>query len=185
MAADAAMETTLEFSTGLAIADLATALDAVRAVGRPDFRLLIDTMHLVRSGSGPADVAVLDPALIGYIQLSDVPLVPTIADYMEEACFERMVPGTGEAPLLEILDALPRDRRDWNRGALALAGRRWCRSAPTAPAMRGRHSAAPGPAGQPMKAFNRRREPARRLDSSLPTTKMTELRNDAIREHSA
>ena len=108
MAAEAGMETTLEFSTGLTIADLSTALGAVRAVGRPDFRLLIDTMHLVRSGSGPADVAALDPELIGYVQLSDVPLVPTIPDYMEEACFERMVPGTGELPLLELLDALPR-----------------------------------------------------------------------------
>jgi hypothetical protein len=49
-----------------------------------------------------------DTDLIGYIQLSDYPLVPTIPDYMEEACFERMVPGAGEAPLLEILDALPR-----------------------------------------------------------------------------
>lgn len=109
IAAEAGMETTLEFSTGLTVADLPTALDAVRAVGRPDFRLLIDTMHLVRSGSGPADVAALDPDSIGYVQLSDIPLVPTIPDYMEEACFERMVPGTGEAPLLEILDALPRD----------------------------------------------------------------------------
>ena len=108
MAAESGMETTLEFSTGLAIADLPTALGAVRAVGRPDFRLLIDTMHLVRSGSSPADVAALDPDLIGYVQLSDAPLVPTIPDYMEEACFERMVPGTGELPLLELLDALPR-----------------------------------------------------------------------------
>ena len=108
MAAESGMETTLEFSTGLAIADLPTALDAVQAVGRPDFRLLIDTMHLVRSGSGAADIAGLASDLIGYVQLSDVPLVPTIADYMEEACFERMVPGTGEAPLLEILAALPR-----------------------------------------------------------------------------
>ena len=108
MAAESGMETTLEFSTGLTVADLPTALAAVRAVGRPDFRLLIDTMHLVRSGSGPADVAALDPDLIGYVQLSDVPLVPTIPDYMEEACFERMVPGTGELPLLEILAALPR-----------------------------------------------------------------------------
>ena len=35
------------------------------------------------------------------------PLVPTIPDYMEEACFERMVPGTGELPLVDILAALP------------------------------------------------------------------------------
>jgi sugar phosphate isomerase/epimerase len=109
MAAEAGMESTLEFSKGLTLADLPTALRAVRAVGRRDFRLLIDTMHLVRSGSGPADLAALDPDVVGYVQLSDVPLVPTIADYMEEACFERMVPGTGELPLLEILDALPRN----------------------------------------------------------------------------
>ncbi len=108
LAAESGLETTLEFAPGLTIADLPTALRAVQAVGRPDFRLLIDTMHLVRSGSGPAEVAAVDPDLIGYIQLSDVPLVPTIPDYMEEGCFERMVPGAGELPLLEILDALPR-----------------------------------------------------------------------------
>jgi sugar phosphate isomerase/epimerase len=109
MAAEAGMGTTLEFSPGLAIASLPAALDAVQVVGRSDFRLLFDTMHLVRSGSGAAEVANLAPDLIGYAQLSDVPLVPEISDYMEEACFERMIPGAGELPLRAILDALPRD----------------------------------------------------------------------------
>jgi sugar phosphate isomerase/epimerase len=108
LAAAHGMRATLEFAPTLTVADLSTALAAVRQVGRPDFRLLIDTMHLIRSGSGPRDVAVLDPDLIGYIQLADVPLVPKIPDYMEEACFERMVPGTGELPLLDLLAALPR-----------------------------------------------------------------------------
>jgi hypothetical protein len=44
-------------------------------------------MHLVRSGSGPADLAALDADPFGYVQLSDVPLVPTIPDHIEEACF--------------------------------------------------------------------------------------------------
>ena len=66
-------------------------------------------MHLVRSGSGAKDVAELDPDLIGHVQLADAPLVPTIPDYMEEACFERMIPGTGELPLVDILAVLPRD----------------------------------------------------------------------------
>jgi sugar phosphate isomerase/epimerase len=108
-AAAVGMKTTLEFAPALTVDDLPTALDAMRQIGRPDFRLLIDTMHTIRSGSSPKDVAALDPDTIGYVQLSDVPLVPTIPDYMEEACFERMVPGTGELPLLEILAALPRD----------------------------------------------------------------------------
>ncbi|WP_218171529.1 sugar phosphate isomerase/epimerase family protein [Streptomyces mirabilis] len=70
---------------------------------------LVDTMHVVRSGSEPDDLARLDPGVIGYIQLSDAPLVPAIPKYMEEAMFERMVPGTGELPLLDVLEVLPRD----------------------------------------------------------------------------
>lgn len=110
LAAGFGVETTLEPSPGLTIGDLPTALSAVHQVGRPDFRLLIDTMHIVRSGAEPDDIARIDPDLIGYIQLSDAPLVPTQPDYMKEAMFERMVPGTGELPLLELLAVLPRDR---------------------------------------------------------------------------
>jgi hypothetical protein len=36
-----------------------------------------------------------------------VPLVSKHSTYMEEALYERMVPGTGELPLLDILAALP------------------------------------------------------------------------------
>jgi sugar phosphate isomerase/epimerase len=108
MAAATGLETTLEFAPGLSVDNLAAALDVVRAVGRPDLRLLIDTMHLVRSGSGAAELAALDPGLIGYVQLSDAPLVASLPNYMEESCFQRMVPGTGELPLLGILAALPR-----------------------------------------------------------------------------
>jgi len=73
MAAERGMQATTEFAPGLTVADLTTALDVIRHVGRPEFRLLIDTMHLIRSGSTPADLAALDPGLIGYLQLSDAP----------------------------------------------------------------------------------------------------------------
>jgi sugar phosphate isomerase/epimerase len=110
MAAERGMESTTEFAPGLTVADLQTALEAIRHVGRPDFRLLIDTMHLIRSGSSPADLAALDPDLIGYVQLCDAPLVSKFPTYMQEAMTERMVPGQGELPLLEILRTVPRDR---------------------------------------------------------------------------
>ncbi|MCK9928610.1 sugar phosphate isomerase/epimerase [Frankia sp. Mgl5] len=110
LAASFGMETTIEPGPGLTIGDLPTALHAIRQVGRPDFRLLIDTMHIIRSGSTPDDIAALDSDVVGYIQLSDAPLVPASSDYMTEAMFERMVPGTGELPLLDLLTALPRDR---------------------------------------------------------------------------
>lgn len=104
------IETLLEFVPIFAVADLPTAHAIVRKVGRPDFRLMIDTMHVGRSGATAADLRAIDPALIGYIQLCDAPLMPKIPDYLEEAMYERMVPGEGELPLLDILAALPRDR---------------------------------------------------------------------------
>lgn len=104
------IETLLEFVPIFAIADLATGHELVRKVARPDFRLLVDTMHVARCGASAADLAAIDPELIGYVQLCDAPLKPAIADYMEEAMYERMVPGEGELPLLDMLAALPRDR---------------------------------------------------------------------------
>ena len=102
------VETTIEFAPGLGVADLPTALSAIRHVGRRNFRLLIDTMHLVRSGSGAADLARLDPNLIGYVQLCDAPLEPRIGNYMQESMTERMAPGIGDLPLRDILGVLPR-----------------------------------------------------------------------------
>src|SRR5262249_18182396 len=78
-------------------------------VARPNFRVTIDTMHFARSGASPADLRREDPARFGYIQLSDVPRVSRFPTYMEEAMTSRLVPGTGELPLREILAALPRD----------------------------------------------------------------------------
>lgn len=110
MAGKRGIVTTTEFAPPLTVADLPTALEAVRHVGRPDFRLLIDTMHLVRSGAGPEDIAALDPALIDYIQVSDAPRTPRFATYFEEAMFERMAPGEGELGLRALFAVLPADR---------------------------------------------------------------------------
>jgi sugar phosphate isomerase/epimerase len=43
------------------------------------------------------------------VQLCDATLQPTYPDYMDEALYERRVPGTGELPLLDFVAALPRD----------------------------------------------------------------------------
>jgi sugar phosphate isomerase/epimerase len=107
LAAARGMETTLEFAPASPIADLPTAVAAVRHVRQPGFRLLIDMMHLVRSGAGAADLAALEADMIGYVQLCDVPLVSQHADYIREARYERLAPGAGELPLLDLLEALP------------------------------------------------------------------------------
>ena len=125
LAAQRDIETDVELVPGLTVSDLPTALAARDHVGRPDFRLLIDTMHLVRSGSSAADLAAVDPEHIGYAQLNDTTLQPRLDNYMEEAMFERMVPGEGELPLRDMLSALPPDivlEVEVPRRSLALAG---------------------------------------------------------------
>jgi sugar phosphate isomerase/epimerase len=106
MAEPLEIETTTEVGVG-PVRSLSAALAAHRHVGRNNFRLLIDTMHFVRHGGNAAEIMALDPDVIGYVQLCDVPLISQFAKYMEEALHERMVPGTGELPLLDILGALP------------------------------------------------------------------------------
>lgn len=125
LAAQRAIQTVVEPVPGLTVADLPTALAALRHVARPEFRLLIDTMHLVRSGCSAADVAAIDPDHIGYAQLNDTTLRPRLDNYMEEAMFERMIPGEGELPLHDILSALPPGvviEIEVPRRSLALAG---------------------------------------------------------------
>lgn len=109
LAAERGMATTTEPAPGTAVCDITVGVAARRHVGRNDFQLLIDTMHLVRSGFGPADLAALEPGSIGYAQLSDTTLRPRMDNYMQEATFERMAPGEGELPLQDIVDALSSD----------------------------------------------------------------------------
>ncbi len=106
MVSERGMEPTLEFCPISVINDLAAAVEAVRHAG-PHAKVLVDTMHFFRSGSSVEELQALAPGVVGHIQLCDVPRHPTIPDYLEEAMYERRAPGDGDAPLVEILAALP------------------------------------------------------------------------------
>jgi sugar phosphate isomerase/epimerase len=111
LAADRGIVTSVEPVPGLAIADLPTAMAAVEHVGRDEISLLIDTMHVARSGAGADDLRSLPAERIGHVQLCDVPLRSTKEwNYAEEAMYHRMAPGEGELPLADMLAALPEDR---------------------------------------------------------------------------
>ncbi len=104
------MAFTIEFAAPNAINTLAGALAAVEQVGRGRATIMVDAMHFFRSGATVAELAALDPALIGYAQLCDAPMTaPDELTYMQEAMFGRMVPGEGEFPLADWLAALPAD----------------------------------------------------------------------------
>lgn len=125
LAAQRGIATVVEPVPGLTVGDLPTALAAVAHVGRPDCRVLIDTMHLVRSGGSAADLAAVGAERIGYAQLNDTTLVPRLGNYLQEAMFERLAPGEGELPLRDIVAALPGDvivEIEVPQRGLALAG---------------------------------------------------------------
>ncbi|MEE4454490.1 sugar phosphate isomerase/epimerase [Novosphingobium resinovorum] len=110
LAAERGMEFSIEFTPIFTIRSLAEALEVVAHIGdqgQGGATVLIDSMHFFRSGGTVRQVAELDPALIGHVQLSDVPRKGG-DDYMAEAMSGRMIPGQGELPLREFVEALPR-----------------------------------------------------------------------------
>lgn len=106
LAGQRGIEVTTEVGT---MGHLDFGLDAIEYIGSPNFRLLLDTMHYFRLGGTIERLAQLDPQLIGYVQLCDVPLVSPFASYREEALYERMAPGAGELPLAEFVALLRPD----------------------------------------------------------------------------
>ena len=110
LAAARGIVTCIEPVVGLSIADLPSAMAAVEYVNRDEISLLIDTMHVARFGACADDLRSIPAERIGYIQLSDTTMQPRMKHYAEEAMYERMAPGAGELPLLDMLTALPKDR---------------------------------------------------------------------------
>jgi sugar phosphate isomerase/epimerase len=108
LAGERGIETVIEIGPG-PVATLPEALAAVAHVGRGDFKLLVDTMHFIRFGGTAAALAAIDPALIGYVQLCDVPMPARIDDYLTEALTERLPPGEGDLPLADLLARVPDD----------------------------------------------------------------------------
>jgi sugar phosphate isomerase/epimerase len=101
----------LEFSgLGGPISSLKFAAGLAASGRYPGLKLTIDSLHLARCGETPADIAALDPALIGAAQICDGALAHPGQDaYLYEALFERGIPGEGELPLLDFLRSIPAD----------------------------------------------------------------------------
>jgi len=99
----------LEFTALSQIGSLREALAWIDRAGGDNLAVLVDLMHLNRSGETPADVAALAPGVVRGAQLCDGRREVTAEEYLDQAMNERMVPGEGEYPVVEFLAALPRD----------------------------------------------------------------------------
>lgn len=98
----------IEFMPIRPMKSLADALRVIGKVHHPNARILIDALHLARSGGTPQDVAKVDPAWIAYVHLCDAPH-PALQPLTEESRQGRLHPGEGGLPIAQLLDALPVD----------------------------------------------------------------------------
>jgi len=106
LAASVAVRPVLEFMPYSAVRCLG---DAVRLAGKTAGGILIDALHLYRSGGSPADLASLDPGRVPYVQLCDGPRsAPArgVRGLVDESRHRRLPPGQGELDLHGILAAL-------------------------------------------------------------------------------
>jgi len=94
----------LEFPPYTEIRSLAEA-NAVLDAG-----ILVDAVHLSRSGGSPADLASYGPALFRLVHLCDVPAEPPSFEVLRaEARGGRLYPGEGGLWLEEFVNAFPAD----------------------------------------------------------------------------
>ena len=86
---------------------LDAALDLVRDSGRSNIGLMVDLLHLMRTGGSIERLRAINPELIGGAQLCDGRLSISELDMLAEAGGNRAIPGQGEFPVREFIDALP------------------------------------------------------------------------------
>jgi sugar phosphate isomerase/epimerase len=95
------------FASCRTLGTLGAAIDLVRDAGRKNALITIDLLHVMRTGSSIAEIRALPAELIGGAQVSDGLLVADESELLAEAGGSRMVPGDGEFPIREFIDALP------------------------------------------------------------------------------
>jgi sugar phosphate isomerase/epimerase len=106
-AAEFGLGVNVEFVALTELRSLRDALRLVTRANRPNGGIMVDTLHLMRSGSTVAELAAAEPRWIGGAQFSDGPLTMPADQQLHEALSERMLPGDGEFPLREFVRALP------------------------------------------------------------------------------
>jgi sugar phosphate isomerase/epimerase len=85
---------------------LRQAWSIVAGTGRPNAGIVFDILHYVRSGSTTDMLTEIPGERIHCVQLNDGPLRLPPGVTLEENCFDRGWPGTGEFPLTEIVVTL-------------------------------------------------------------------------------
>ena len=107
------MRVALEFGVFTEVKTIRAATAVLNAVDHPLAALLIDPIHVDRSGGTPAEIAAVPRAWLPYAQFCDASADrPDPSDFgavITDAIDLRLQCGAGVLPLAAILNALPRD----------------------------------------------------------------------------
>ena len=103
----------LEFLPFSAVPTLTAAVDLINDVDPGRAGVLVDVLHLVRSGGRPDDLRTVPPALLPALQVCDAPAAPPPDQdrgaLFREATGARLLPGDGGLPVLATVSAMPPD----------------------------------------------------------------------------
>ncbi|MEX8518349.1 MAG: sugar phosphate isomerase/epimerase family protein [Leptothrix sp. (in: b-proteobacteria)] len=106
----------LEFMPWTAVPDAQAALRVVAGAGQPsNAGILVDALHVARSGTTLDDLRAIPRALLHYAQICDAPTCAqigrpfTVEEMIHTARCERLLPGEGGIELRALFDALPSD----------------------------------------------------------------------------
>ena len=96
---------TFEFLPWTGVPDINTAYELISKTGRSNATLLFDTWHFFRGPSTLDDLRAIPGERIGSIQINDASHEAG-ANIIHETMTNRLLPGEGDIPLVEILQIL-------------------------------------------------------------------------------
>ncbi|UXU85814.1 sugar phosphate isomerase/epimerase family protein [Burkholderia sp. S-53] len=93
------------------VGNIGAARRVLDAAARSNGAILVDALHLARSGSTPAELREFPASRLRAVQICDAPAVAPIGDdaTIREAREGRLPPGQGALPLVDLLCSLPDD----------------------------------------------------------------------------
>jgi len=100
----------LEFMPFRPVQSFAHAVDVVKRAQHANAHILVDALHVFRSGTSPDEFSGVHPAMLGPFQICDAPAAaPPAAELITEARTRRLLPGHGGLALAALIAALPTD----------------------------------------------------------------------------
>ena len=108
LAGEFGLSVAIEFIAFRELRTLAEAAALIAHSDKDNAGIVIDALHLSRSGGNPSEVAALPAGRVSFVQLCDAgDHVPAFDDLAYEARNDRLLPGDGSLWLRDLIKALP------------------------------------------------------------------------------